>query len=251
MTKRTKNGFTLIELLVVVAIVAVLIAILLPGFATARELARRVHCASNLEQLGKGTIMFADNNAGLLPAASESHQCYWWPYGDLEGVANYVGGIRDENCSPWGPSADDRYTDVLRCPSNFIGLSFYGRSSNQTVRVSYELATCGKSFIWWGPNGHSMWRVEPPRKIDQSDSVDTKYAPLPFCSKIICDATLWRKPGEAYWLGNHVPYLFDPANDATAPTGGGNTLFLDGHVQWLTVGEMTWRMSDVYCNHYY
>ncbi len=51
-------GFTLIELLVVVAIIAVLVAILLPAISKAREIARRAVCGSNLRQLGTGLAIY-------------------------------------------------------------------------------------------------------------------------------------------------------------------------------------------------
>ena len=54
-----KCGFTLIELLVVVAIITILVAILLPSLGGAREFARKVSCASNLQQIAKTLEIYA------------------------------------------------------------------------------------------------------------------------------------------------------------------------------------------------
>jgi prepilin-type N-terminal cleavage/methylation domain-containing protein/prepilin-type processing-associated H-X9-DG protein len=65
-------AFTLVELLVVIGVIAVLVAILLPVMARARESARRVQCLSNLRQLGIATVLYAHHNRGLVPSVATS-----------------------------------------------------------------------------------------------------------------------------------------------------------------------------------
>jgi prepilin-type N-terminal cleavage/methylation domain-containing protein/prepilin-type processing-associated H-X9-DG protein len=55
-----QRGFTIIELLIVTAIMAVLIALLLPAVQATREAARRTHCANNLRNLSLGVLKYHD-----------------------------------------------------------------------------------------------------------------------------------------------------------------------------------------------
>jgi len=64
-----KKGFTLIELLVVVAIIALLISILLPSLARAREITKRAVCASNLRGIGQGMKTYSNDNMDFFPCA--------------------------------------------------------------------------------------------------------------------------------------------------------------------------------------
>src|ERR1051325_5679071 len=64
------RGFTLIELLVVIAIIAILAAILLPVFATAREAARKAACISNHHQLAMAASQSASDYDGVFPGAT-------------------------------------------------------------------------------------------------------------------------------------------------------------------------------------
>ena len=66
--KRGKRAFTLIELLVVVAVIALLIAILLPSLGRAREKARQTICVGNLRNMGIAMVMYYQNNNFRFPS---------------------------------------------------------------------------------------------------------------------------------------------------------------------------------------
>jgi prepilin-type N-terminal cleavage/methylation domain-containing protein/prepilin-type processing-associated H-X9-DG protein len=66
---RKTKAFTLIELLVVVAIIALLISILLPSLARAREIAKRAVCSANLKGVGTGLKVYANDNYDWYPIA--------------------------------------------------------------------------------------------------------------------------------------------------------------------------------------
>ncbi|NLX07827.1 MAG: prepilin-type N-terminal cleavage/methylation domain-containing protein [Phycisphaerae bacterium] len=61
---RQGASFTLIELLVVVAIIAVLVSILLPALASAREQTRTMTCLNMLRQYGLGQEYYANESDG-------------------------------------------------------------------------------------------------------------------------------------------------------------------------------------------
>jgi len=77
-----RPAFTLLEVLIVVGIIALLVAILTPSMAAARQNSRAVVCASNIRQIGTGWHMYAQQwqdsaVAGRFPKISGSTNLYW------------------------------------------------------------------------------------------------------------------------------------------------------------------------------
>lgn len=104
----SRPAFTLIELLVVIAILAILIGVLLPTLAGAREAGRATRCLSNLRQSGIICTLYADDHQGRGPAIGI-------PYAALPNWALVVldgAGRAGEGAEMYGE------TTVLVCPTS-------------------------------------------------------------------------------------------------------------------------------------
>src|SRR5436853_6053210 len=71
--RRARAGFTLIEVLVVVAIIALLVASLLPSLAKARLQAKRTMCLNNVRSMEQAHWMYMTSNGGFLIEAALGH----------------------------------------------------------------------------------------------------------------------------------------------------------------------------------
>lgn len=70
--RKKRSGFTFVELLVVLAIMAILLALLVPAVNRLRETASRAHCQNNLKQLALGIHNYEATN-GVFPPAGRSY----------------------------------------------------------------------------------------------------------------------------------------------------------------------------------
>lgn len=57
-SNKTENGFTLIELLIVIAVIAVLVAILIPNIRSFRTEANKAHAQGDLDTLKKAVLLY-------------------------------------------------------------------------------------------------------------------------------------------------------------------------------------------------
>jgi prepilin-type N-terminal cleavage/methylation domain-containing protein len=69
--RRRDAAFSLIELLLVISIIALLLGLLFPAFASARRSAQQVSCLTNLRSLGQAFHMYLGESKGLIPWATD------------------------------------------------------------------------------------------------------------------------------------------------------------------------------------
>lgn len=149
------------ELLVVISIIAVLIALLLPALAQARENSLNSQCASNLRSIGQILAEYTTSDAGFLPAGvdttSTSNPKYDWSDALF---SYYTSGVPISRYQFQGSAAvtlGAKYAAIFQCPSvdvadtdsfalnyaaninafvNYSRINFPGLLHNTTLKLS-------------------------------------------------------------------------------------------------------------------
>jgi prepilin-type processing-associated H-X9-DG protein len=192
----------LIELLVVLAIIAVLISILLPVVARARDSARRTQCASNLRQIGVGLYRYY-NDFGALPARYDGLQFNNPHVMHFQHDTPSVAEIMLKYCGS---------KEIFYCPDNF-------EDRNAATWWPFRTGTIASSYqfpFWLSPDA---WAIEPP-----------DYRRLRVERVLAADA-LSTSDGVS-----HVLEYNHRLNGNGGPVGM-NMLYGDGHVDWNNAGS--------------
>jgi prepilin-type N-terminal cleavage/methylation domain-containing protein/prepilin-type processing-associated H-X9-DG protein len=230
----TRKAFTLVELLVVIGIIVILIAILLPVLARARQQAERVACASNLRQIATAWVAYCHANKGLLPAAAEESApqrhdfIVWWNPVTQEKLDQSV-------LAPYlGLPLDPR---IFRCPADDwksrdhsiaggLGLYYFSYSMNAYISNTYAHAPY--------PVRLKVWQVRnPAAKIimieeDERAINDGAWFPRRLFGHGARDDIANRHRGEPGPItGTIVP------NPSVEQRKWANAFFADGHVDFV------------------
>ncbi|MCS7300002.1 MAG: prepilin-type N-terminal cleavage/methylation domain-containing protein [Fimbriimonadales bacterium] len=215
-----QRGFTLVELLVVIAIIAVLAAILFPVFARVRAAARQEKCVSNLTQISKAFLMYANDYNQMMP------------------TVGWVFRPTPDNAPLWTamimPYVKNR--DLFRCPE--AADAEYGEVWSQRARLSY-----GLNWFWGFPYQSSMDYVVSLSKVTR-----------PAAAILVLDSV--PIPPSADPLGGYMvtPFGFEnrarvlpmnkPSGYATRHNEGVVVTFADGHAKWFRGDQLYARQSN-------
>lgn len=131
-SRRRVRAFTLIELLVVVAIIALLIAILLPSLRNARETGRAIVCGTNMRTISMSQQMYLNDFSGV------------YPYG----IPKPVSIVDHPQYTGWGPGGARGYGVP---PQQQYWNLHYLRDKTIWVCPSDETP---ENYAWWDYNVH-------------------------------------------------------------------------------------------------
>jgi prepilin-type N-terminal cleavage/methylation domain-containing protein len=214
---KTKRAFTLIELLVVIAIIAILAALLFPVLSSARERAKRVACVNNVRQIDTAVLMYAHDNADILPKLPNPS-----PY------PNDVAFFFKELVKGYaGLSGPPRQGDQLfTCPSEAPS------PAGELPSTGYIVDYSDYFFNDWVA-GAKLTSVRHP-------GLTVLVAEYPACV-----GYSWHQPRSNYILVNNPPnvepFLHAAYNNAMNEVG-----YADGHINYIKIYNDEISLSIVY-----
>jgi prepilin-type N-terminal cleavage/methylation domain-containing protein/prepilin-type processing-associated H-X9-DG protein len=224
-----RSAFTLIELLVVVAIIAVLIAILLPSLGKSREMARRSVCMANLRGNATAILIYANQNKDRTPQFTGGGNSLW----------DIAYGMRD---AIRGAGSDRK---VLYCPSQLP--HNVPTNWNYSTAGADRLPTDADYFSSYSILGYTFFLKRPDGSFPDLAAVGRVNPPLDYQTKYLGVP----RPAEREMMMDVVIANLDttPVNYTTAVGGlgiprstshmdkatpaGANVTYMDGHVEWL------------------
>lgn len=228
---RLKRAFTLIELLVVVAMIAFLVALLLPALSSAKARARRATCANDLKQINLGIRIYSDEFNDLAPSLANEGEV-WFRYREL--LQGYLG-------LNGPPSPQDK---VFACPADTFHYKLVPTGNFQFVAEGRytDSNSLFSSYSFNGGNStnRSLWSQFYPeiQSFPGISGLKLSSIPHPTRTVLAAEATAfapysWHEPKPAVTLpiGLLLPFFNDARNEVS---------FVDGHVSYI---KMYWNSS--------
>lgn len=131
-----REGFTLLEVLVVIAIIALLMAILLPALKAARFQAQQLQCSSNLAQIATGWHAYLASSRGWFLKSQVAKDNEHLNYGGKQGATPTYQGPKPLNTHLGLPPITTGEAEVFRCPFD-VGAAWISPTSCDQYGTSY------------------------------------------------------------------------------------------------------------------
>ena len=234
---KNPKSFTLIELLVVVAIIAVLVALLLPAIQRARSTAQKIACGSNLRQVGLIVNAYLSDFNGFMPDSMNSGWTLWHsPHHPLAPYFQIPVNLRNMPSGDLFKAETQKWemTSLLKCPSE-----------PDPPTVSWEeSALPDYTANGWCLPDWSFWHDWGQGWMKRSWSIEAFTHPasyVAFGERNNPDSTWSHHDGnavrnEAVWP-NYITFRH---------TGEMNILFTDWHVAGDNEENVRWAKTDLY-----
>lgn len=211
-----RRAFTLIELLVTMAIIAVLVALLLPAVMMAWNAAYRTHDQNNLKQIGLAMHNYASQFKTLPPARTrEKGNDRWW-----FAETKLSGDIIDFRRGHLMPFLENNY-HALQAPAKAPG----------PVTLRFDGGTGGYGYNWRYlspfrelPGGAIEWT---PVKLTH---VTATSGTIAFCNAVTISTQPAASPSLVETPLCEPPSARSPSVHFRQPNSVANVLFVDGHV---------------------
>ena len=231
-----RKGFTLIELLIVIAVIATLIAILLPVVGRAREAARRAQCASNIRQIIMAAQLTAMDLNGRYPTTNRVYD------GPLSGVDR--GNKTDNDHVTW---INRRLHDHWKRMSiNTLTFTCPNRGE-EFVEVNLRNARTGY-FILFGRHPQKQDWTTPTLPAWYSPQRLHDSSKFLMVSDIVETDTVSTGEGDAVTTSSHGRRGRVSGGFGTTPTSvgsaGSNHGYSDGSVVWVDQASLQSHKSS-------
>jgi len=247
---RNIRCFTLIELLVVVAIIAVLVAILLPAMNRARAQAQQTSCSSQMRQYGQAIAMYGIDY-DQIPFFHDYFGGEWRPQSFWCNVLNPYLGVPDDYPVDSGGHLDKQgmYPKMRKCPTGkaWIGVNYGGFYKGRQPPVA--------PFVYGGELIGGTVRRYLPVKMDRINDPSNWLALLDTDDQFVYSPVRW--PFGVDWDGDGLADSYNdphqiPYNRAEPKvhSNGCNVALCDGHVEWIKF-ETLWVSEAGYVFHKY
>ncbi|MFT5126918.1 MAG: prepilin-type processing-associated H-X9-DG protein/prepilin-type N-terminal cleavage [Rhodothermales bacterium] len=215
----SRSAFTLIEMILVVAIIAILMAFLMPSLHRMRDTGKQVQCLAQQRQIGLAISLYVKAEDHVYPAHRNSSQTSGW----FTLILDHLGG----------------QTEVFNCPARTV----WSCPGPHGVGAPHEVATPreeddkyqpAQDYMTYGYNGYWLGFSPYPGSSSPMKRNFCRITDIANPAEVIVIADSELKNSAKHWSQSIWYPSRTVVNEGISEVHkkGANVLFADGHVKW-------------------